>query len=207
MKKLCIIGSGGFAKEVYSYLPYTVSLYESTFDSVECFIDCEEKPDVMGIKVMPMCYFNPSIHIACIAVGSPLIKKKIVEELPTDTEYATIIHRTAIVGPNVSFGRGSIICPNCTITVDVRIGDFCTLNLNTTIGHDSVIGNYFTSSPGVHISGSCFIGDQVYFGTNSTVNEKKIITDNVTIGSNACVVKSINETGTYVGIPARKNER
>ena len=78
------------------------------------------------------------------------------------------------------------------------------LNLITTIGHDCSIGDYFTTAPGVQISGNEIIGDRVYFGTRSCVKEKIHICDDVTIGMNSGVVKKITESGTYIGTPAKK---
>jgi UDP-3-O-[3-hydroxymyristoyl] glucosamine N-acyltransferase len=72
----------------------------------------------------------------------------------------------------------------------------------TTIGHDCIIGDYFTTAPNVSISGTCRIGDCVYFGTTSCVKEKITICSNVTIGMMSGVVKNISVSGTYVGTPA-----
>ena len=72
------------------------------------------------------------------------------------------------------------------------------------IGHDTIVGDYFSSMPGSIISGNCTIGDSVYLGTNSSVREKITICDNVTVGLNSGVVKNINKSGTYVGLPSKK---
>lgn len=77
----------------------------------------------------------------------------------------------------------------------------------TTIGHDCIIGDYFTTAPNVSISGTCRIGDYVYFGTTSCVKEKITICSDVTIGMMAAVVKDISVSGTYVGTPAKLIER
>jgi UDP-3-O-[3-hydroxymyristoyl] glucosamine N-acyltransferase len=78
------------------------------------------------------------------------------------------------------------------------------LNLQTTIGHDCEIGDYFTTAPGAKISGNCKIHDCIYIGTNASIREKISIHSFSTIGMNAAVVKSIEEPGTYVGVPAIK---
>jgi serine acetyltransferase len=41
-------------------------------------------------------------------------------------------------------------------------------------------------------------------GNNSSIREKLSVHSLATIGSNATVVKSIEESGTYVGVPAKK---
>jgi UDP-3-O-[3-hydroxymyristoyl] glucosamine N-acyltransferase len=88
--------------------------------------------------------------------------------------------------------------------LDVKIGKHAHLNLHTTIGHDCRIGDYFTTAPGVKVSGNCNLGDCVYLGTNSSIREKINICNNVTIGLGSGVVKHILEPGTYVGLPTKK---
>jgi serine acetyltransferase len=41
-------------------------------------------------------------------------------------------------------------------------------------------------------------------GTNSSVREKIKISNDVIVGMNAAVVKNIEESGTYVGVPVKK---
>jgi UDP-3-O-[3-hydroxymyristoyl] glucosamine N-acyltransferase len=72
------------------------------------------------------------------------------------------------------------------------------------VGHDTSIGNFTTISPGCHISGNVKVGKTVYFGTGSVTVERIDIQDYTIIGAGATVVKSITETGTYVGTPAKK---
>lgn len=200
MKKLCIVGTGGFAKEVASYL--MEDSVHGNF-SIDCFLDIQEKDDIMGLKVMPMSYLDITQHTVCVAVGHSQVRKNIVNQLPTNTEYANIVHKNTSIGRRVSFGKGAIVCPFSVVTVFVSIGNFCLLNCNTTVGHETTIGDYFTASPGVNLSGNCKIGDVVYLGTNSSVKEKITIGDDVVVGSNACVVKDAIIRGTYVGVPAK----
>jgi serine acetyltransferase len=58
--------------------------------------------------------------------------------------------------------------------------------------------------PGSIVSGNVKIYDCVYVGTNASVKEKITIHNLTTIGSNAAVVKNIEEPGTYVGVSAKK---
>jgi UDP-3-O-[3-hydroxymyristoyl] glucosamine N-acyltransferase len=57
--------------------------------------------------------------------------------------------------------------------------------------------------PGAIISGNVRIYDCVYMGTNSSIKEKLSIHSLSTIGINSCVIKDINEPGTYIGTPAK----
>ena len=148
--------------------------------------------------------FDPEKYEAVVAIGDPVLRKKIVEKLPVHTKYTKLIHPKADVSEFVTIGDGVIIASGVIITCNVSIGKHAQLNLNSTIGHDCIIDDYFTASPSVSISGSCIIKEQVYLGTGSLLREGIFITNNSIIGMGAVVVKKIKEKGTYIGNPSRK---
>lgn len=193
-----IIGAGGFGREVYNSL----SLGEQT--NTVFFVNDEYwyKNDD---KILPLSEFKTDEYEVIVAVGNPTNRKKIIESLPSKTKFFTHIHSSVIIlDKSVEIGEGSIVCAGSILTTNIKIGKHCHLNLHSTVGHDTIIGEYFTTAPGVKISGNCNIGDCVYFGTNASVREKISVCNNVTIGLNGGVVKDIKESGTYVGVPVKK---
>jgi sugar O-acyltransferase (sialic acid O-acetyltransferase NeuD family) len=195
MKK-AIIGSGGFAREVKSIL-----LDNDPNEEIEFFVDDE----YVDATSKPLSKLDVKKYEVVIAVGDPKIRKNILNKLPKNTKFFVVKHKSVqILDDNIQIGEGSIICPNTIITTNVKIGKHAHLNLSTTIGHDTIIGDFFTTAPGAKISGNCSIGNCVYIGTNASVREKIEICDDVTIGLGSGVVKSINITGIYGGIPAKK---
>lgn len=193
-----IIGAGGFGREIY----WSLSLDER-IDTV-FFVD-DEYWDGVDEKVLPLSKFDPNEYEVVVAIADSYHRERIVDGLPKNTKYFTHIHPTSqIHGQDVVIGEGSIVCAGSIITTNVKIGKHAHINLITTIGHDCIIGDYFTTAPGVQISGNMSIGDRVYFGTRSCVKQKITICDDVIIGMNAAVVKNIIESGTYVGTPATK---
>jgi sugar O-acyltransferase (sialic acid O-acetyltransferase NeuD family) len=198
MRKKGIVGAGGFGREVY----WSLSLAERA--NTVFFVD-EKYYDGKDPLILPLSKFNPDEYDLVIAIADSKDRERIVNSLPENTNYFTHIHPTAqLHGPDITIGEGSVICAGSIITTNVKIGKHCHLNLITTIGHDCVIGDYFTTAPGVQISGNEIIGDRVYFGTRSCVKQKITICNDVIVGMNAGVVKNIIEPGTYIGTPAKK---
>jgi sugar O-acyltransferase (sialic acid O-acetyltransferase NeuD family) len=204
MKSLVIWGAGGFAKEAYW-------LAQQCNKQVDAFIDITQETECCGIKVEKENYFDPIKHLAIVAVGSPILRKKITNKIISlygESVFETLIAPSVnLMSKNIKIGFGSIICANCILTGDIILGNHSQLNLATTIGHDVKVGDFFTTAPGTHISGKVNIKDCVYFGTNSSCIEEINICDNATIGACACVTKNINESGIYVGVPAKKLEK
>jgi sugar O-acyltransferase (sialic acid O-acetyltransferase NeuD family) len=193
-----IIGAGGFGREVYWSLPID-ERKNAVFFVEDNYYDGNDE------IVFPLSKLNVDEYEVIVAVADSKVRERIVNKLPKNVKFFTHIHHTALIqGNDVEIGEGSIICAGSIITCNVKIGKHAHINLITTIGHDCVIGDFFTTAPGVQISGNETIGDRVYFGTRSCVKQKIKICDDVIIGMNAGVVKNIDESGTYVGTPAKK---
>jgi sugar O-acyltransferase (sialic acid O-acetyltransferase NeuD family) len=208
--KICIVGAGGFGREVLCCLIDSISSQKIRVEEMACFLVPDEgwkESKVMGVKVIPQSAFDPSIYQAVVAIGDPFRRKKVVDSLPGNTEFTTIIHPSAVVSDWVEIGAGSVITAGTIVTCNIKIGKHAHLNLHTTIGHDCIAGDYFTTAPAVNISGNCRFGDVVYLGTNAAVREGISICGKVVIGMGGIVVKDIMEEGIYVGNPVKKLDK
>lgn len=190
MNNLAIIGYGGFAKEVEAWAR---RVYQCSF-----YVDDE----YAGGGALPLSKFNPKEKKAVIAIGEPATRRRIVDQLPKETKYQTLIHPTAqiIDKESIKIMQGAIVCAGVIITHDVVVGEHSHVNINSTIGHNSRIGSYNTISPAVNISGNVTTGSYVYLGTNAAIKEKVSIIGNTTIGMGAIVINDIKQSGTYVGL-------
>jgi sugar O-acyltransferase (sialic acid O-acetyltransferase NeuD family) len=186
-----LIGYGGHAREVMSQMG----------TKLPCFVDDE----YVTKNTLPLSKLNINEYEVMIAIADPRSRHDIVQKLPKKTKFFTFIHPTALIlDDNIEIGEGSFIGAYSILTTNIKIGKHSILNRFCQIGHDTHCSDYLTMMPGSVISGNCIIGNRVYFGTNSSVREKITICDDVTIGLNGGVVKTINESGTYVGVPAKK---
>ncbi len=204
--KICIIGTGGFAKETLCCL---LDIWKSKKIDPTDRVIFMEKDDkyiagkIMGFEIIPQSQLDFKNYSLTVAIGDPKLRKNVVDSLPLNCTFENIIHPSAIISEWVKIGAGCIITAGVVLTCDISIGKQCHLNLLTTIGHDCTIGDYFTSAPSVNISGSCKLGNSIYIGTNASLKQGLTICDDVVIGMGALVLKDINQKGTYVGNPLR----
>lgn len=199
---IAIIGSGGFAREVACLLHDL-----GRGDQIVAFHEPDEvfRPrSLLGVAVQPQSAFDAGWAHAVVGIGNPRIREKVVNELPEGTEFATLIHPSAVLSKWVDLGEGSIICAGAVLTCQIAIGRHCHLNLNTTVGHDCILGDFCTVAPGANISGNVTFGQRVDVGTQAAFRQHLSLCDDVTIGMGAVVVRNIEEPGTYVGVPAKK---
>lgn len=215
MKPIYIVGFSGFAREVYALckeLEYNKEI------CVKGFVNKPNNPSdtskIFGtyhsIPVYNETFFDYKDKNIVIGVGDSKLRYNIYYSIEEKAKgfvtYPTLISTKAVLmnKDSMYIGKGVIICAGTILTCDITIRDFVQLNLNTTVGHDCTLGVFSTTAPGVNISGNVTIDPFCYLGTNSCVLEKIHITSNTIIGAGAVVTKTINEKGTYVGIPCRK---
>lgn len=209
-KKICIFGTGGFGREVLCCLKDAIANDGANIEDIACFMVSEEyltEEKIMGVDVLSLSKFDPTLYHVVVAIGDPESRKSIVQRLPSSTTYATIIHPSAVISDWVEVGAGSVITAGVILTCNIKIGNHAHLNLHTTVGHDCVIGDFFTTAPAVNVSGNCQFGDCVYLGTNAAVKQGVEICNNVTIGMGGIVVKNIEVPGVYIGNPVRKLDK
>lgn len=189
--KLALFGYGGHAREVAAQIEEPVTFY----------VDDKYANDI----AKPISKFNPKEELMLIALGESSDRKKVADKLPETTNYFTFIHPTAqIMDSNIEIGEGGFIGANSILTTNIKLGKHTLLNRGNHIGHDCIIGDYFSAMPNSVVGGNVHIGDKVYMGSCSNIREKIKITSDVIIGMNAGVVKNIEESGIYVGVPVKK---
>lgn len=208
MRDLYIIGAGGFGREV-SWLIERINEVKPTWN-LKGFIDDDESlwGTVEGTyKVLGGCEYLKelgTVYAVC-AVGAARVRKKIIEKFAdSQIKFATVIDPSVYISKRVEIGVGTIICAGTIITVDIKIGNHVIINLDCTIAHDDTIEDFVTIYPSANISGNVFLGESSELGTGMKIIQGKNIAPNTIIGAGAVVVKDIEESGTYVGSPAKR---
>lgn len=208
MKRILIVGAGGFGREVYNWIKDSQENYPDW--KVVGFLDDNlsalEGYNYEACIVSTISDYQPQEdEYLVMAIGSPKIKNKLVNSLEhKGAMFETFIHKTAIIGKNVKIGRGSVLCPNSIITCDVIIGDFVTINCGSGTGHDATIGDYSTLSGQVDITGFVKIGQGVTIGSNACVLPGVSVGDDSVIGAGSVVIRNVKQGSTVFGNPAKR---
>ncbi|MCA6363779.1 MAG: NeuD/PglB/VioB family sugar acetyltransferase [Bacteroidetes bacterium] len=206
-KKLCIAGTGGFARETLCCYLDSISIKSDKRYELVCFMESDEyysETHILGFPVIHQSDFDPSVYDVVVGVGDPKVRKKVVNSLPPQTTFRSVIHPSAVISEWVELGKGAVVTAGVILTCNIKVGDHAHFNLHTTVGHDCIIGDYFTTAPGVNISGNCKFGDNIYIGTNASIKQGITICSDVVVGMGGTVVKNILEAGTYIGTPVSK---
>jgi len=211
MVKIVIWGAGGFGREV-AWLIKEISRADTKYELVG-FLDDNitlQGKYINGYPVLGGFHYlqeNGNIAIA-IALGDPYARLNLFQRLEKfDLEYPNLIHPGVLIGDDVSIGIGNIICAGAILTVNVKMGNFCQLNLKTTVGHDCILGDFTTSACSVDFAGYSATGTGVYLGNQSTLLPSTQVGAFSIVGAGAVVNHDIPAGVVAVGVPAKVIKR
>jgi len=211
MKDIVIVGASGMGKEV-AWLIENINCNNETWNIIGFIDDDPALNDINTIFRYPFLGSSDWLQInkkdvfVTIAIGKGRIRKKVQEKLMQfdHIKFATLVDPSVRIDKTVSIGDGSIICRNCSITVDITIGKGVLLNVNSLIGHDARIGDFCTFLPYSMAAGSVEIGECCEVGSGAFIIQGAKIVENTIIAPLSAVYKDITNSGMYIGNPARQ---
>lgn len=198
-ENVIMIGGGGHAKVL-------IDCIECIGDKVVGILDDALMPGTKILNVPVLGKVNAwQEYPECkyiIAIGNNAARQRIAESIAAD--WYTVIHPTAVVSKYASVGKGSVVLPRSVINAGAVIGNHCIINTAAIVEHDNRIGDYVHISPNAALAGTVTVGECTQIGIGASVKNNINICENCVIGAGAAVVKDITESGTYIGVPARR---
>ena len=200
-EKVIIIGAGGLGKVI-------ADIVMKSGDTVLGFLDDSVSlpQDILGIPILGKVEeYTKYPNAAFIkGIGSSAVREKISHILE-GVRFYTAIHPTAVISElGTQIGEGSVVMANAVVNPSAHIGKHCIINTTAVAEHDNCIGNFSHISVGAKLGGNVKLGAHTWVGIGSTVSNNITICDRCMIGAGAVVINDIKESGTYVGVPARK---
>ena len=130
MKKIAIIGAGGFGREVKMLIDQ-INENKVVYEFMGYYDDNISKgSNVNGFKVLgavdELTIIDYTLEVI-ISIADPRIKKKIYKTLKFNSllNFPSLIHPNVLIGKDeVIIGYGCIICASNIITVNIVIGNF-----------------------------------------------------------------------------------
>ncbi|MEG2396911.1 MAG: acetyltransferase [Oscillospiraceae bacterium] len=192
-----MIGASGHAKVI-------ADIAMKSNRTIFGFLD-DNVSEVLGIKVLgslsDVAKYKDDYDFV-IAIGSNEFRYNF--DCKNKLTYATLVHPSAQIGVDVKIGEGTVVMANAVINPSARIGRHCIINTSAIVEHDNKIGNFVHLSPNTALSGTVEIGERTHIGVGTIVKNNIAICGGCIVGAGCVVVKDIIESGTYVGVPARR---
>lgn len=203
MSNIILLGAKGHAKVIIDMLhKQSQEVYDDIF-LLDDNADLIGK-SIMGHKILgPIsdCVKYPDSRFI-ISIGKNHVRKALAEKY--DLNYISVIHPNAVIGEDVTIAKGTVVMAGAVINSGVTIGEHCIVNTGSTIDHDCRLASYVHLSPGVHLGGTVKIDSETWMGIGSCCKNNINVGERVIVGAGGIVVHDILESGTYVGVPAKK---
>jgi sugar O-acyltransferase (sialic acid O-acetyltransferase NeuD family) len=207
-KNLVIIGAGNLGGEAAWLVEEMIAAGAPV--TLAGFVD--DSPGMEGKKIAGLKVLGPLSWLkgkgpgyqAVLAVGAPAPKRKIAKILKSfRVELFTVIHPRAVIGKGSVIGRGSIIFPQVTLSVNVKIGKGVLLNPGITLSHDVMIGDWCLIGSGAHLAGKVAVDRECEIGTGVSIIPGVRVGAEAIVGAGAAVVRELAPGVVAVGVPAR----
>lgn len=198
MRKLAIIGASGHGK-VVADIARKIGYNDIVFlDDDESVRECGGYP-VIG-KSSEAGTIDADV---IVGIGKAGVRKQIQDSIPEE-KLVTLTHPDAVVAEDVVIGAGTVVMAGTVINPGARVGKGCIINTCSSVDHDCTVGDYVHIAVGSHLCGTVSVGSGTWIGAGATISNNVSICSDCMIGAGAVVVKDIQESGTYVGVPAER---
>ena len=200
-EKVIVIGASGHGKVVADIVRRSGDTLLGFLDDNEALPSEIADIPVLG-KVADYARYPEASFV--VGIGNSDVREKVARQLD-GVRWYTAIHPSAVISAlETQIGVGSVIMANAAINPSAYVGEHSIVNTAAVVEHDNHIGSFAHISVGARLGGTVLVGSHTWVGIGATISNNISICDHCTIGAGAVVICDIKESGTYVGIPARK---
>lgn len=200
MKKLIIIGAGGFAKAVIDSLDH--EKYE-----ISGFIDSFKSGEHQGYPILgnKLDFIDkPTQYVYFIAIGDPDCRA-LWMNLLSEQKLTTInvIDKTSIISKRSKLGTCIYVGKMAIINCDSELEDGVVVNTRALIEHGNYISYCSNISTNVVLNGDVYVGNKSFVGSCTVVNGQLKIGSSSIIGSGSVVIRDIPDNVVVAGTPTK----
>lgn len=200
MKRLALVGGGGFAKEVAEIAELCgYRVVGCVDDAVSIRVPFPHWGELKSLSQHRAEFDEVALAIGAVDRRSFETRARIVGMLEAQSYiFATLISPAATIAKGVSIAPGTFIAHGVTVSVDASLGRHVILNSNAIIGHDAAIGDESIIAPGAFVGGDVTVGHRVLVGPGAQIMQGLTVGDHSVISVGTVVLRSIANGATTV---------
>ena len=205
-KKLVIISAGKLGREIHSWAEQAI--LAGTSWKIKGFLDnrphlLDEFPGMAPILGSVEEYAIQPGDVFLCGVGNPLERKRYQEAMERrGGEFTRLIHPSTVIGPNVEIGEGTLVCPFCHLSRDIRVGRGVFLGPHGNFAHDTIFGDFSQLSGSCEVNGNAVVGEGVFVGSHATILPGASLGEWSYVGAHSLVLRRVNPHQKVFGVPA-----
>lgn len=161
---------------------------------------------VLGLPVLGKLSDLPATPHDCIilGIGGNADRARVYAELvQARKRFATAIHPSAVLAPDVIVGVGAVLAAGSVINPGAKIGENAVLNTCASLDHHGVLGAHAHIAPGAHLAGNVQVGEGAFVGIGACAVPGVRIGAWSVVGAGAAVTQDVPDHATVGGVPAK----
>lgn len=181
MKRLLIVGAGGFGREVACWAQD--ALDKGSGVQAVGFLDDHAVAAGGSGGTLPVVGrihdFVPCDDVdLVVAIGIPEVRRRVWEGLRRKgARFASVVHPTAMVVRGARLGEGVVLAPYSVVSADARLGDGVVMNFHAVVEHDGVVGAWSQLNAHANVCGNATLGEEVLLSTHAVVPARACVPD------------------------------
>jgi len=169
----------------------------------------DDNPGLTATSILGITVNGPVSRIAevehdvvIVAIGDNGTRRSIFLGMENRGEnIVSAIHPASVIAPDVSVGRGTMICAGAVVNPGTEIGCNVILNTGCTVDHHNRIHDHVHIAPGAHLGGKVEVGEGTLVGIGTAVLPGVKIGRWCVVGAGSVVTKDIPDGSLAFGIP------
>lgn len=202
MKKLIIVGAGGYAKSVLDSIDYMNFDMVGYLDDIKEIGTMHQGFPVLGNSIE--CIESPNDYVYFIAIGNNQKRKNWYERLKEhNLSLINVIDKSALVSRAATLGEGCFIGKLAILNHGCRVGNNCVINTRALVEHGCQIHNHVNISTNATLNGDVVCEEGSFIGSGSVINGQISIGEWALVGAGGVVINDIPNRTIVAGVPAK----
>lgn len=194
MKRLALIGSGGFAAELEDIADQAGWRVTGCYSLAPGRFEDSHRGYLDELRRDSREYDGVALGIGAVNRETLATRQIMIDWLDEHKlDCPPLVSPSAIIAKGAGVARGAVVGPGAILGLGSRVGAFAIINAGAILGHDVHIGRNVTVAPGAFLAGGCAVGDVSLIGPLATVLQNVSIGTSAVIGMGANVFRDVPE--------------
>lgn len=203
MKRLIIIGAGGYAKSVLDSVDHMNFSMVGYLDDIKPAGTMHQGYPVLGDSIEGI--EHPEDYVYFVAIGNNRKRKQWFDVVKShNLSLINVIDKSALVSMAATLGEGCFIGKLAILNHGSIVGDNCVINTKALVEHGCIIHNHVNISTNATLNGDVVCDDGSFVGSSSVINGQLTIGEWALVGAGAVVINDVQPRTTVAGVPAKQ---
>jgi sugar O-acyltransferase (sialic acid O-acetyltransferase NeuD family) len=207
VKKLIIIGAGGYGREVSTMARQSLGygqdfIVKGFLDSkVDALKSYNAYPPILG-DIGDYVIQPDDVFVCAI---EDVVRRRHCYDVIIERggQPYTLIHQSCRVADGAEIGLGCVLSYDIIVSNDTQIGDQVLINSRAIIGHDSRVANGCSIGVQAFLAGAVKLGAGVTIHASASIHKGLTIGSGASVGMSSTVVRDVPANVTVFGTPAK----